>query len=248
MHINERGAFTDKVLAFAGPYAEKDAELKPLLQVLNEKNQIFSKSLEKLSLVDITKLLGKDDEQRDSGFANLKKYALSCSNRLNPDWAIAGQLVVNSIKALGWNTNYRGNEEETKLIDTFLAQIDSQTSLKQAITTINAGEWVEEIRQGQAKFKQHDAQRTAARESGDKTTSKEASREVGAALDKLFRYINFQIEFKASASYAALGDEINKIAASFRATQRLRATLAEKAKKEKESEKDKDKPKPATDK
>lgn len=249
MHINERSSFTDKVLDFANQYADNDAEFKALLQVLNEKNQIFCKSIEKQNLVYITNLLAMDDEQRDSGFANLKKCALSFSSRLNMNWAVAGHLVLNSIKALEWSTNYLGKDEVTRLIDSLLAQIDSKPALKQAISTIKASGWVKEIRRGQAKYKQHDALRTAALKACDKTASIEASRDVGVALDRLFLYINFQIEYKANDSYAALASNINKIAASYRATQKLRASLVENANKELGSTKDivEDKPIPATD-
>lgn len=227
MRITEKGVFADKVLAKANPYGEKDADLKILVDDATSKNQIFSKAMEKLSSASITKLMNEDDDQRDSGIANLESYALSCSKRKDPVWANAGQEVVNTLRAIGWDMNYRGNQEETKLIDIFLAQIESQPTLKQSISTINAEGWIDEIREGQASYKLHDAQREAAEKPGSSITSREAARDLGFAIDKLFRYINFQIEFKGSATYATLADEINKTIAAYRATIRQRATLAE---------------------
>lgn len=231
MRINEKGAFADKVLAKANPYGAKDADMKALIDEANTKNQIFGKALEKLSLVAITKLMHEDDDLRDSGISNLESYALSCSKRKDPEWASAGQVVVDALRAIGWDMNYRGNKEETKLIDLFLAQIEAQPTLKQALTTISAQGWIDEIREGQASYKLHDAQREAAEKPGGGITSREAARELGAALDKLFRYVNFQIEFKGSADCTALADEINKTIAEYRATIRQRATNAEKKEK-----------------
>lgn len=231
MRINEKGAFADKVLAKANPYGAKDADMKSLIDEANTKNQIFGKALEKLSLVAITKLMHEDDDLRDSGISNLESYALSCSKRKDPEWASAGQVVVDALRAIGWDMNYRGNKEETKLIDLFLAQIEAQPTLKQALTTISAQGWIDEIREGQASYKLHDAQREAAEKPGGGITSREAARELGAALDKLFRYVNFQIEFKGSADCTALADEINKTIAEYRATIRQRATNAEKKEK-----------------
>lgn len=231
MRINEKGAFADKVLAKANPYGAKDADMKALIDEANTKNQIFGKALEKLSLVAITKLMHEDDDLRDSGISNLESYALSCSKRKDPEWASAGQVVVDALRAIGWDMNYRGNKEETKLIDLFLAQIEAQPTLKQALTTISAQGWIDEIREGQASYKLHDAQREAAEKPGGGITSREAARELGAALDKLFRYVNFQIEFKGSADCTTLADEINKTIAEYRATIRQRATNAEKKEK-----------------
>lgn len=231
MRINEKGAFADKVLAKANPYGEKDADMKAIIDEANTKNQIFGKALQKLSLVAITKLMHEDDDLRDSGISNLESYALSCSKRKDPEWASAGQVVVDALRAIGWDMNYRGNKEETKLIDLFLAQIEAQPTLKQALTTISAQGWIDEIREGQASYKLHDAQREAAEKPGGGITSREAARELGAALDKLFRYVNFQIEFKGSADCTALADEINKTIAEYRATIRQRATNAEKKEK-----------------
>ena len=227
MRITEKGAFVDKVLAKANPYGETDADLKILVDDANSKNQIFAKAMQKLSLAAITQLMIEDDDQRDSGIANLESYALSCSKRKDPVWANAGQVVVNTLRAVGWDMNYRGNKEETKLIDIFLAQIESQPALKQAIATISAQGWIDEIRQGHTNYVLHDAQREAAEKPGSSITSREAARDLGIAIDKLFRYVNFQIEFKGSATYATLADEINKTIADYRATIKQRATRAE---------------------
>lgn len=228
MRINEKGAFADKVLAKANPYGEKDADMKSLIDDANTKNQIFGKALEKLSLVAITKLMHEGDDLRDGGISNLEGYALSCSKRKDPVWAAAGQEVVNALRAIGWNMNYRGNKEETKLVDLFLAQIEAQPTVKQALTTISAQGWIDEIREGQASYKLHDAQREAADKPGGSITSREAARELGVAIDKLFRYVNFQIEFKDSADCTTLANEINKTIVEYRVTMRQRATTSQK--------------------
>lgn len=227
MRINEKGVFAKEVLAAAKPYGEKDPELKPLIDDASSKSEILSKALDRLSVADITKLMNEDDDQRDSGIANLESYALSCSKRKDPVWANAGQVVVNALRTVGWDMNYRSNKEETNLIDTFLLMVDSQENLKKALTTINAQEWIDEIRQGQASYVQHTALRKEAEKPGSSITSREAARDLGVAIDKLFRYINFQIEFKGSDTYATLADEINKTIADYRATIKQRATRAE---------------------
>lgn len=233
MRINEKGAFAKEVLAVAVPYGEKDPELKPLIDDASSKSQILSKALDRLSVADITKLMNEDDDQRDNGIANLESYALSCSKRKDPVWANAGQVVVNALKTVGWDMNYRSNKEETNLIDTFLLMVDSQENLKKALVTINAQEWIDEIRGGQTSYVQHTALRKEAEKPGSSITSREAARDLGTAIDKLFRYINFQIEFKASATYATLADEINKTIAEYRAAIKQRATRAENEEKKK---------------
>jgi hypothetical protein len=230
MRINEKGTFADKLLAVTNGYGEKDAELKPLLQNVTTTNTAFSKALEKLSLVELTALMDADDDQRDSGIGNLESYALSCANRKNPIWAHAGQVVVDALKAVGWDMNYRANSAETKLVDTFLAQIESQPALKQALTTINAQEWIDEIREGQTSYKQHDQQRLTAKNSEGKVSSKLAARQLGEAIDKMVRYINFQIEYKNREDYRALSFLINTIIAEFATALKQRATRAQNAK------------------
>ena len=231
MRINEKGAFAKEVLAVAKPYGEKDLELKPLIDDTSSKSEILSKALDRLSVADITKLMNEDDDQRDSGIANLESYALSCSKRKDPVWANAGQVVVNALRTVGWDMNYRSNKEETNLIDTFLLMVDSQENLKQALVTINAQEWIDEIRQGQTSYVQHTALRKEAEKPANSITSREAARELGFAIDKLFRYINYQIEFKGSATYAALSNEINKTIAEYRIAIKQRETRSENEKK-----------------
>lgn len=225
MHINEKGNFADVVLAAVTPYCDNDADLAPLVAAVRAKNELLSQALQKVSLAEINKLLKEADALRDHGIVNLRDYAQACAARQNATWAQAGQLLVNAIKQTGWLMNRKGNKEETQLIDTLLAELDTQPKLREAIATINGQEWVEEIREGHASYKEYDMLRTSAQKSHDAVSSRQAAQEVGKAINKLFRYINFQIEFKASEPYMNLASRLNVTILHARATLKQRATV-----------------------
>lgn len=230
MRINEKGYFGDKVLATVAPYADKDADLAPLVEAVRAKNLQLTTALQKLNYASITKQMKADDSLRDHGFVNLRTYAQVCAGRKDPTWAQAGQLLVNAIKRTGWGMNRKGNKEETMLVDTLLAEFDNQPKLREAIATINAQEWIDEIREGHASYQQHDLLRDDAKESKDKVSSKRAAQELCQAINKLFRYINFHVEFKDSEPYKTLADSLNTTIAESRRTLKQRATRARSAK------------------
>jgi hypothetical protein len=230
MRINEKGYFGDKVLAAIAPYCERDAELALLVAAASIKNQQLARALQKISCANITKQMKKDDSLRDHGIVNLRSYAQVCAGRKNPTWAQAGQLVVDAIKQVGWGMNRKGNNEETKLVDTLLAELDNQPKLREAIATINGQEWVDEIREGHASYKLHDLLRDDTKEAKNKVNSKQAAQELCQAINKLFRYINFQVEFRDSEPYRMLASSLNTIIAESKVTLKQRATRAKKRK------------------
>jgi hypothetical protein len=230
MRINEKGYFGDRVLDTVAPYADKDADLALLIEDVRAKNQRLTAALMKQSYASITKQMKADDSLRDHGFVNLRTYAQVCASRKDPIWAQAGQLLVNAIKKTGWGMNRKGNKEETMLVDTLLAEFDSQPKLREAIATINAQEWIDEIREGHASYEQHSRLRNSVKESKSKVNARRAAQELCQAINKLFRYINFYVEFKNSEPYKTLADSINTSIAECRKTLKQRATRARSAK------------------
>lgn len=239
MRINEKGAFADKVLVAASPYLESDPDFSALAKDVISKNESFTKAMARLSVVEISRLVDEDDSRRDTSVSTLRSYFQNCTSRRNPTWSAAGEVLVNAFKEIGWNMNDRANDEETKLIDTLLNTLTTQPKLKEAVTTIKAEEWIDELRQAQNSYKQHQQQRLEAKESAPKEKSLVAAHELGESIERMFRYINFQIEFKHSEPYNKLADSISSIIAEFRSVQKLRVTRA-KNEKEKEQEKDKE--------
>lgn len=230
MRINEKGYFGDRVLDTVAPYADKDADLALLIEDVRAKNQLLTTALMKLSYASITKQMKADDSLRDHGFVNLRTYAQVCAGRKDPTWANAGQLLVNAIKRTGWGMNRKGNKEETMLVETLLAEFDNQPKLREAIATINAQEWIDEIRQGHASYEQHSLLRDDAKKPKNKVTAKRAAQELSQSINKLFRYINFHVEFKDSEPYKTLANSLNSIIAESRTTLKQRATRARSAK------------------
>ena len=224
MHITEKGNFADKVLAAVTPYCDDDADLAPLVAAVRTKNEQLSRALQKVSNAEINKRLKEADALRDHGIVNLRDYAQACAARKNVTWAQAGLLLVSTIKQTGWLMNRKGNQEETKLIDTLLAELDTQPMLREAIATINGQEWVDEIREGHASYKEYDLLLSSAQCAQETGSSRPAAQELGKAINKLFRYINFQIEFKASEPYTNLASRLNVTILHARATLKQRAT------------------------
>ena len=81
MHVNEKGTFAGEVAAAVAPFAECSPTLLAHLKAVEEQLARFRKSLEKLSIADISSQIKADDGERDRGLANLRDYALLCAKR-----------------------------------------------------------------------------------------------------------------------------------------------------------------------
>jgi hypothetical protein len=233
MHTNEKGTFAAEVAGAAAPFKTNAPALAAHLQEVDEKRAAFSKTLEKLSTVDLSSLMEIDDDQRDRGINNLCDYAQVCALRKNEKWAQAGQLVVNTIRKVGWNMDLLSYADETNRVDTLLNMLKNEPELKLAIETMQAQDWVTEIEEGQTSFKRHSAERVdkeAVQEA--KNNSKQAANALGDAVAKLFRFIESEIEFYNKAELKELVVKFNTIIDKYVSLQKQRATRAKNEKKD----------------
>jgi hypothetical protein len=218
MRIYEKSSFTKKVLAATAPYKDKDAEFTPLFLDVEEKNMSFEKALHKLS-VDCLARLMNEESVYGSGINNLRDYAQLCVTSKNPELSSAGQIILENFDKIGWDASTRNNAEEPIVVGAILGEVENNDKLKDAITMIRGEEFIAEIKEGHAQFTHAEAQRIAVQE---KVDAKDANRELGLALDRMFRYINYQIEFKGNVAYATLANSVNNIIGEVCSNVRLR--------------------------
>ena len=148
--------------------------------------------------------------------------------RKNAAWAQAGQLIVNTYRKIGWDMDRMSYADETTRVDTLLSMLKNEPELRQAVETIQAQEWVTEIEEAQASFKQHSTARvdkTAAQEA--KSNTVQAAKELGEAIAKEFRFIESEIEFYNKAELKDLVFKLNTIIAKYVTLQKQRATRSE---------------------
>ncbi len=224
MHINEKGCFAAEVTTAVAPFAECSLALQAHLKAVEEQLARFQRSLEKLSLADISSQVKADDGERDHGLANLRDYALLCAKRKDPSWAQGGQLIVNTFRKVGWDMGKAAYADETNQVDTLLALLSTEPELVQAVAAIQAHDWVEQIEEAQRRFRQHSAMRidkVAAEEAKSCTTTE--ARRLGSAISKLFRLIESEVEFYNRAELAELVTRLNKIIEGYTTLQKQRA-------------------------
>jgi hypothetical protein len=161
-----------------------------------------------------------------------------CASRSNAEWSQAGQKIVNTFKKVGWKMNEAPYGDETNRVDTFLNMLKTEPELQQAVATMKGQDWVAEIENGQAKFKQHSSIRidkNAVEEAKSNTSL--AARELGITLDRMLRFIESEIEFYGKVELKTLVIKINEIISTYIVLQKQRATRAQNAKDDKLGEK-----------
>ena len=231
MHVNEKGTFAGEVAAAVAPFAECSPTLLAHLKAVEEQLARFRKSLEKLSIADISSQIKADDGERDRGLANLRDYALLCAKRKNPSWAQGGQLIVNAFRKVGWNMDKASYGDETNRVETLLTLLNTEPEQVQAVAAIQAHDWVEQIEEAQLRFRQHSATRIdkmAVEEA--KSCSTTEARRLGSAISKLFRLIESEVEFYNRAELNELVVKLNKIIEGYTTLQKQRAARAKRPK------------------
>lgn len=231
LSLDEKQNFTDEVYPMIKTSIGENPTFKSYVDPIGSVYTRLKQAAQTISHPELTAEVNEGDDLRDCGIRSLRSTAAHSANRTDPTWAKAGQRVLNLFKDFGENMAELPIAKETTAIDNFLGAIDSNPELKQDITTMHGDVWLQDIRDGQQKVKSGIAKRDASKKS-DEAAASDIARELGANIDKLFRYINMKIEFEGTPELKALSFELNKVIARYRKNISLRATLRENAKQE----------------
>ena len=210
--------------------AATDPSLKPFLQAVNTDHEKFLSLSSKLSHPQHTEDVMEGDAIRDGGIASLKMNAQRATGRKDEAWVNAGKLILNAFNDFNPNMATLPINEETAAVDKLLAAIEANAELKQAVLTIQCGIWLDDIKSGQEMVKRSLTTRDAAKSTD--ISAYEASRMVETSFAKLFRYLNYKLEFEPTPALVTFSNEYDKLSMRYKKNISLQATLRDSIKKE----------------
>lgn len=223
LSLTEKQNFTDEILPAVKTSLGENALFKPYIAQVEADLSHLKVSSQVLTHPELTAEIVDGDELRDGGISSLKQAATRAAGRRDPVWVKAGQCILNAFHDIGDNIAALPINKETSSIENLLGVIESTPDLKQAITTIHAEVWLQDIKDGQQIVKDVIKKRDTSKIENDSASDK--ARQLTVSVDKLLRYINSKIEFEPAPEFTALALELNKIIDRYRKTVKLRATL-----------------------
>lgn len=221
MSIPEKEAFVSAITKAAQKAKVRNPDLTHYIQSLECHLEALTKAYEKIKDIPVVTQLVKYDDIRDNGLINLRDYASICAMNNNVEWATAGETILSAYKDINWDIHRLRNADETSRIDNFLIVLKTYPRLVQAVTTINADHWVEEIELGQKHFKAAFGKYKEECKRCPIIDMQPIIKNLGIAIEQLFQYVNMRLEFAPNDELYAFNHKANDLIASYKARRKL---------------------------
>ena len=238
-HFQFMTAIRKVVFPQAGDLSPTQGTLHVEVSVLTPFKQSFTEKLSEEDIVLIiilksalTGTISAGDVRRDNAIVAfnylLKMYAMS-PNEEEREAARVLQIVVDT-----YGKFYTGNyNKQTASTHNFLQDIETRAD---AVATLNAQRWLDEIRESNIEFDRLVHQRYDEKSLKPADDIKQIRREIDAIYKKMMNMLEIVDTISPSNENTALINRINEVVANFRDTMAIRKGVA-KAQKEKEEAK-----------
>lgn len=217
MRIPEKQVFATKIAAAANKAKKANPDLGAHIQAVECHTEALKKAYERMSDNPIAAEMVEADDMRDNGLINLREYAAICASHHNVEWVRAGETILGVFKDISWDIHRLRNPDESIRVDNLLIILKTYPKLKKAIATMHAQHWVEEIEEGQLKFKEAHEKFKEQNENVVLIDLQPIVKNLGVALERLFQYINMRLEFMPNPELYNLAHKINDLIAAYKA-------------------------------
>lgn len=163
------------------------------------------------------------DERRDTAYRGLKGAAENALRHFNPGIATAAKLLQRNLTAHGDNVPGLGYTEETTVLRSLVQDWETQAELKAAVTTVNLGDWLQELKTTNEAFAKLYRDRVT-QESQNPTPSVSSFRgEATEAYRTLVTHISAHATLNTNPAHTELLNQIDTLAGKYNQTINIRA-------------------------
>lgn len=217
MRIPEKGIFATEIAVAANKAKKSNPDLEPHIQAIECHTEALMKAYQRMCNNPIAAEMVEADDLRDNGLINLREYAAICTSHHDMEWVKAGELILGVFRDISWDIHRLRNSEESIRVDNLLIILKTYPKLKKAIATMHAKHWVDEIEEGQHKFKEAYQKFKEQNENLVLVDLQPIVKNLGVALERLFQYVNMRIEFMPNAELFNLAHKINDLISNYKA-------------------------------
>lgn len=233
LSLNEKYRLAEEVISALDATPNNVPELQPLIDRVKGSFDAVKQASLGLSHPEFATARRAGDALRDLGLKVLKYNASRSLKRRDERWVAAGKLILQAFHDFGDSMDRKSDAKETASVTNFLAEVDRNAELRQAISTIGCDAWLQDIRDGQQEVIDSRAARASIKIAKPKVAAYKQAMELGVSMGKLFRLINVKLEIEDSPELVALSNRINEIVGRYRTSIKHRQTLRKQAKERK---------------
>ena len=210
MRLNECNTFGKRIIDQVKKYNLETMGLQPLVDPIEATIQKLSEGLNRVSTKLETLTVKDADSGRDSSVSGLVMYCKAFTFSQDEAKNEAAILLGITFKAFG-NISRANYEEASSKVKDLLSDLEHKPALKSAVELIQAGPFVEQLRQAQQRFDMVAEERLDVISARPDINNRETAKELKENLDTLFQYLEVMQKIAPNPDFSILVDRINTI-------------------------------------
>lgn len=164
---------------------------------------------------ELTSEIAALDECRDNAFRGLKGATENALRHFNPAVATAAKLLQRNLSAHGDNVPALGYTEETTVLRSLVEDWENKADLKAAVTTVNLGDWLQELKTTNEAFSKLYRERVNQDSQNATPPVSSFRKEAIEAYRNLFTHISAHATLSSDPVYAELLNQIDTLAEKY---------------------------------
>ncbi|MCA9211864.1 MAG: hypothetical protein KDB27_02270 [Planctomycetales bacterium] len=181
-----------------------------LCQLIRQHNDLLEQITARSRTSSFTGELATHDAARDEAFVALRDYAKAISGRPSASLSQAGSLITRLIETRGVSLHRLGYAQQSAALNELLDDLSTPES-QQAIETIHAEEWIDELRESHHAFEATFQEKVNAESQDDLPQVKPVRKAVSDRLSTLVSSLNALQEISIGSENETV---VNQLAAN----------------------------------
>jgi hypothetical protein len=166
------------------------------------------------------------DNERDDAILAFKLYLLYCTKQQDETIKAAAEKLIDSLQTIGWSLQQSGNNEQSKQVKAFIAEVDNQAHLSNALALCSCEPMYDRIKSTQSSF---DAilEKFNAAETQRKTIDPVQEKAwIRQTIDDLLLELNYHARKDSSSEAQTIALEVDALVDNINTVIRSRMTRA----------------------
>ncbi|MCT4646174.1 MAG: DUF6261 family protein [Carboxylicivirga sp.] len=183
-------------------------------------------ALDKNTKNPYTDLVDERDELRDRAIDSLKYYLLHCINQPDANVVNAAQRIIDVLKTFGWSMQDESNAEQTKRERSFIAEIESNSTLMEDIAAVQATALFDRVKTTQVDFEEARRLSLEAKTSGKAINPMAEKEWVKSLFAKVIVNLNFHHMNETSPEVSNIYNQLSTVIEKIESERKARNTRA----------------------
>jgi hypothetical protein len=208
-------------------YVGEGKAITPVAERHNTAHEKLDTAMLQTQASALTDQISEADEALDERFLAFRNLIEAHSHRPDENLVNAANRLMLIIRNYGWTLYNTGYSEQTSRLENLIGDMENDGQSINDIAALNASDWLAELKTAFENFNSLVQQRRAETSSKPDFNTTEARKEVKAALNDLFDFIEVMHKVEPEGPYQQLAGEINPIIDEIMQIARSRRSRAE---------------------